>query len=93
MPECMLLTREMLKNPIEVSVAASLGFKQAQELARRQAGEICRELMFLAWFYRARGRFKKQISCIFIMARIHALNKIIHIRRNSHACYYRRQRS
>jgi hypothetical protein len=39
----MLLTREMLKNPIEVSVAAPLGFKQAQELARRQAGEICRE--------------------------------------------------
>ena len=63
MSECVFLTREMLKNPIEIQVEGPLDFSQAQSLARRQAGEVCGEPMLLAWFDRARGLFSPNITC------------------------------
>ena len=52
MPECVPLTREMLKDPIEMQVAGRLDFQQAKDLASRRAGEIGAEPMLLAWFDR-----------------------------------------
>jgi len=64
MPECVPLTREMLKDPIEIQVDdPNLDFSQAQALARRRAKEVCAEPMLLAWFDRARGAFSPNITC------------------------------
>jgi hypothetical protein len=64
MPECVPLTREMLKDPIEIQADdPNLNFSQAQTLARRKAGEISAAPMLLAWFDRARGVFSPNITC------------------------------
>jgi hypothetical protein len=63
MSECVLLTRKMLKNPIKIQVKGPLDFSQAQDLARRRAGEVGDEPMLLAWFDRARGLFSPNITC------------------------------
>ena len=60
MPECVPLTRRMLKNPIELRVHGPLDFSQAQNLARRRALEAGGEPMLLAWFDRARGALLSQ---------------------------------
>jgi len=63
MAECVLLTREMLINPLDIQVEGPLEFSQAQDLARRRAGEVCAEPLLLAWFDRARGTFSPNITC------------------------------
>ena len=64
MPECVLLTRQMLRNPIDLCVSdPNLDFPQAQKLAYLRAREICAEPMLLAWFDRKRGRFSPNITC------------------------------
>jgi hypothetical protein len=64
MLECVPLTREMLKDPIEIKVDdPNLDFSQAQTLARRRAGAVCAEPMLLAWFDRARGAFSPNLTC------------------------------
>ncbi len=63
MAECVPLTREMLKNPVDLQVDGPLGFSQAESLARRRAGEICAEPMLLAWFDLQGGRFSPNITC------------------------------
>ena len=64
MPECVPLTREMLKNPIDIQVDdPNLDFSQAQTLARRRAGEVCAGPMLLAWLDRARGAFSPNLTC------------------------------
>lgn len=63
MPECVPLTREMLKDPIFICLDEQLGFQQAKDLAARRAGEVGGEPMLLAWFDKARGQFSPQITC------------------------------
>jgi Domain of unknown function (DUF5619) len=64
MSECVPLTRDMLRDPIELRVDdPQLDFSQAQNLARRRALEVCDEPMLLAWFDRARGVFSPNITC------------------------------
>ena len=64
MPECVPLTREMLKNPINIQVDdPNLDFSQAQALARRRAKEVCAEPMLLAWFDQTRGAFSPNVTC------------------------------
>lgn len=64
MPECVPLTREMLRDPLEILVDdPNLNFSQAQTLARQRAGEINAEPLLLAWFDRARGVFSPNITC------------------------------
>lgn len=63
MPECVPLTREMLKDPIEMRVAGRLDFQQAKDLASRRAGEIGAEPLLLAWFDRTRGVFSPNLTC------------------------------
>lgn len=63
MSECVLLTREMLKNSIDIQVDGPLDFPLAQNLARQRAGEVYDEPMLLAWCDRARGAFSPNITC------------------------------
>ena len=63
MPECVPLTREMLKDPIEIQVAGGLDFQQAKHLASHRAAEIGAEPMLLAWFDRTRGVFSPNLTC------------------------------
>ena len=64
MPECVPLTREMLKNPIEIQSRGLRSiFRRPKNLARHRAGEVGGEPMLLAWFDRARGVFSPNITC------------------------------
>lgn len=63
MPECVPLTREMLKDPLEMRVEGPLDFPRAQNLAVRRAAKVCAEPLLMAWFDRAQGRFSPNIPC------------------------------
>lgn len=64
MPECVPLTREMLRDPIDLCADdPNLDFQQAQSLARQKAGEAGGEPMLLAWFDRLRGLVSPNITC------------------------------
>ncbi len=64
MAECMPLTREMLKNPVDLRVAeAPLDFARARVLADRRAQELRADPMLLAWCDRAAGAFSPQVTC------------------------------
>ena len=64
MADCILLTREMLKNPIDVDVPdAPLDFARARAIADRRAREMGVDPMLLAWFDRGNGQFSPQLTC------------------------------
>ena len=64
MADCILLTRDMLKDPIDVSVAdESLDFSQARAIADRRARQEEPEPMLLAWYDRGAGAFSPQVTC------------------------------
>ena len=64
MADCILLTRDMLKDPIDVSVAdESLDFSQARAIADRRARELAPEPLLLAWYDRGAGAFSPRIPC------------------------------
>jgi len=64
MAECMPLTREMLKDPVDLRVAeARLDFARARTLADRRAQELRADPMLLAWYDRAAGAFSPQVTC------------------------------
>ena len=63
MPPCLPLSREMLRDPIDLRVEGPLDFSQAQSLARRRAGELRDEPLLLAWFDRSRGLFSPHLPC------------------------------
>ena len=60
MLDCVPLTREMLRNPIEIRIAEGLDFQRARDLAQLKAGEVGADPMLLAWFDRARGALLPQ---------------------------------
>ena len=57
------LSREMLRDPIDLRVEGTLDFSQAKSLARQKAGEIRDEPLLLAWFDRSRGLFSPHLTC------------------------------
>jgi hypothetical protein len=64
MADCILLTREMLKDPIDIGVPDEpLDFSRARALADQRAGELCPEPMLLAWYDRGAGAFSPQVTC------------------------------
>jgi hypothetical protein len=64
MADCILLTREMLKDPIDIGVADEpLDFSRARALADRRARELGPEPMLLAWYDRGTGAFSPQVTC------------------------------
>ncbi len=61
---CVRLTREMLKDPVLIRVAAPrLDFPPAQEAADRAARKLCAEPMLLAWFDGRRGLSSPRLDC------------------------------
>ncbi len=63
MDVCVPLSREMLKDPIDLRSAGPLDFGQAKELARQRAAAAAGEPLLLAWWDRARGLFSPNITC------------------------------
>ncbi len=64
MADCMLLTREMLKDPIDIDVPdEALDFSRARVFADRRARELDAEPMLLAWYDRGTGAFSPQVTC------------------------------
>lgn len=64
MTTCPPLTREMLRDPVEIRVSGeSLDFSQARELAERRARELAPAPMLLAWYDRRAGRYSPDVPC------------------------------
>jgi hypothetical protein len=63
MADCILLRRDMLKDPIHLRVAGELDFARARALADRRAGETGEEPMLLAWYDGGTGAFSPQVTC------------------------------
>ena len=61
---CPELTREMLPEPVDLTIEdEALDFTRAKEAADQRARELCPEPMLLAWFDRARGRYSPDVAC------------------------------
>jgi hypothetical protein len=64
MTACIPLTREMLRDPIDLAVPdVPLDFARARALADRRAREEGPEPMLLAWYDRANGTVSPQVPC------------------------------
>jgi len=64
MADCIPLSREMLKDPIDIAVADKpLTFSLARSIAYRRAREVGAEPMLLAWYSRHSGEFSPRVTC------------------------------
>jgi hypothetical protein len=64
MADCIRLTREMLKDPIDLEVPdATLDCTQARALAEARARQEDPDPMLLAWYDRDAGAFSPQVTC------------------------------
>ena len=64
MADCILLTREMLKDPIDIAVPDEpLDFARARTIAERRARQEGPEPMLLAWYDRGAGAFSPRVTC------------------------------
>jgi hypothetical protein len=64
MTECPTLTREMLPNPVDLTMEdEALDFPRAKAAADQRARDFCSEPMLLAWCDRDGGRFSPNITC------------------------------
>ena len=98
MDACIPLTRDMLKNPIDLEVAdAPLDFAHARALADQRARQLAAEPMLLAWYNRDTGEFSPQVTCCgedkptwLIYAESRGGDLIIDINREAYVFVYRR---
>ncbi|HAY23445.1 MAG TPA: hypothetical protein DCY27_15050 [Desulfobacterales bacterium] len=66
MTECLPLNREMLPEPVDVTILGSdLDRDQAIAVAEAKARELASEVMLLAWFDRKTGNFSPRLTCCF----------------------------
>jgi Domain of unknown function (DUF5619) len=64
MTGCLPLSREMLRDPIDVGVSDSpLDFARARAIAEARARQEAADPMLLAWYDRDAGRFSPQVTC------------------------------
>jgi hypothetical protein len=63
MTECIVLRRDMLKNPVQVQVDDDLDFARAKELADREARKKSADPMLLAWYNGRTGQFSPMVEC------------------------------
>jgi hypothetical protein len=64
MDGCIPLSREMLRNPIDIGVFNEpLDFARARAIAQVRARQEAADPMLLAWFDRGAGRFSPQVTC------------------------------
>ena len=63
MADCVLLSREMLKDPIHLRVTGPLDFSKARALAERTAAQMGTDPMLLAWYKGETGEFSPRVTC------------------------------
>ena len=64
MAGCIPLSREMLKDPIDIGVRDEpLDFARARAIADQRARELGPEPMLLAWYNGGTGAFSPQVPC------------------------------
>ena len=64
MAGCIPLSREMLRDPIDIDVTdAPLDFARARAIAEARARQEAADPMLLAWYDRGTGRFSPQVTC------------------------------
>ena len=64
MADCMLLSRKMLRDPIDIGVAdVPLDFARARAIAEARARQEAADPMLLAWYDRSTGKFSPQVTC------------------------------
>jgi len=64
MVECIPLSREMLKDPIDIAVRDEpLDFSRARVIAEARARQEAADPMLLAWYDREAGAFSPQAPC------------------------------
>ena len=64
MADCIPLSREMLRDPIDVGVPDTpLDFGQARAIAEMRARQEAADPILLAWYDRDAGRFSPQVTC------------------------------
>lgn len=98
MAGCIPLSREMLRDPIDVDIAdAPLDFARARAFAEARARQEAADPMLLAWFDRETGRFSPQVTCCgddkpawLIYAESRGGDLVIDINREAYVFVYRR---
>ena len=64
MAGCMPLSREMLRDPIDIDVTDTpLDFARARAIAEARARQEAADPMLLAWYDRGTGAFSPQVTC------------------------------
>ena len=64
MAGCMPLSREMLRDPIDIDVTDTpLDFARARAIAEARARQEEADPMLLAWYDRGAGRFSPPVTC------------------------------
>ena len=98
MTGCIPLSREMLRDPIDIDVTDTpLDFARARAIAGGRAREIAADPMLLAWYDRGAGRFSPQVTCCggdkpswLIYAESRGGDLVIDINREAYVFVYRR---
>ena len=98
MADCIPLSREMLKDPIDIGVSdAPLDFARARAIADGRAREVGAEPLLLAWYDRGAGTFSPRITCCsddkptwLIYAESRGGDLIIDINEEAYVFVYRR---
>jgi len=98
MADCILLTRAMLKNPIDIGVPDEpLDFARARAIAEARARQEGDEPMLLAWYDRGAGTFSPQVTCCgdakptwLIYAESRGGDLVIDINREAYVFVYRK---
>jgi len=98
MSGCIPLSREMLRDPIDIVVAdAPLDFARARAIAETRARQEAADPMLLAWYDRETGRFSPQVTCCsddkpawLVYAVSRGGDLVIDINREAYVFVYRR---
>jgi hypothetical protein len=61
--ECIVLKKEMLKNPVEIHIDGSLDFDRARKVADREAKKISPDPLLLAWYNAQTGKYSPPVEC------------------------------
>ena len=98
MTGCLPLSREMLRDPIDVGVSDTpLDFARARAIAGARARQEAADPMLLAWYDRGAGAFSPQVTCCgdakpawLIYAESRGGDLVIDINREAYVFVYRR---
>ena len=64
METCVPLTKDMLKNPVQLQVKdEELDFSRAKQMADQEAKKLTADPMLLAWYDAKTGQYSPPVSC------------------------------